>query len=245
MPRFFIDKTALCGETATISGDDAHHIIKVLRMREGEALTLCDGCGMDYAAKITALSNGIVTAKIESVYANASEPDMQITLYQAFPKAGKMEYIIQKCTELGIYKIIPCIMERCVVKLNSSSDAQKKMGRYQSIAYAAAKQSLRGIVPLIGEPVSFAEAAAQLKTYDLGFVPYENESGETLKAVLSGAKSAKTAAYLIGPEGGISDRELSVIQASGVPTVTLGKRILRTETAGEAVLAMMNYEFFL
>ena len=118
---------------------------------------------MDYAAKITAPSDGIVTAKIESAYANASEPDMQITLYQAFPKAGKMEYIIQKCTELGIYKIIPCIMERCVVKLNSSSDAQKKMGRYQSIAYAAAKQSQRGIVPLIGEPVSFCRGRSTIK----------------------------------------------------------------------------------
>lgn len=245
MPRFFIDKSAVNGDTAIITGDDARHIRKVLRMREGEPLTLCDGCGTDYEAEIAALSDEAVTAVIRSTHPNESEPEVQITLYQALPKAGKMEYIIQKCTELGICKIIPCIMERCVVKLNSQSDAVKKTKRYQSIAYAAAKQSQRGVVPVVGEPVSLAEALAQMKGYDLSFVPYESEDGTTLKDVLTKADGVRTAAFLIGPEGGISGQELAAIKDAAFPTVTLGKRILRTETAGEAVLSMMNYEFFL
>ncbi len=245
MPRFFIDKSAINGNSAVVTGDDARHIRKVLRMREGEALTLCDGCGTDYEAEITALSEDAVTAVIRSAHPNESEPEVQITLYQALPKSGKMEYIIQKCTELGICKIIPCIMERCVVKLNSPSDSAKKTKRYQSVAYAAAKQSQRGVIPVVDEPVAFAEAIEQMKGYDLSFVPYENEDGTTLKDVLSKTGGIKTAAFLIGPEGGISEQELATIRNTTFPTVTLGKRILRTETAGEAVLSMMNYELFL
>ena len=245
MPRFFIDRQTMNGASVVLTGEDARHIIKVLRMRVGEALTLCDGCGTDYDAEITSINGTTVEAEISASRANESEPEIQITLFQALQKDGKMEYIIQKCTELGIYKIIPCILDRCVVKLNSESDARKKTERYQGVAYAAAKQSQRGIVPIVGAPISFAQAISQMKDYDLSFLPYENEDGRTVKDILTCAKSVKTAAFLIGPEGGISEKELALAAAHNVPTVTLGKRILRTETAGEAVLAMMNYAFFL
>lgn len=245
MPRFFVNPSDISSGEASVTGEDARHITKVLRMRPGQTITLCDGCGTDYEASIVCCSADTVSAKILSSCTNASEPPVRVTLYQALPKSGKMEYIIQKCTELGIYKIIPCIMERCVVKLKGQSEVKKKTDRYQSVAYAAAKQSQRGIVPLIGEPVVFGDALCSLKDYDLSFIPYEGESTVTVKHIFAAAKNIKTAAFLIGPEGGISSSELDFIKKISVPTVTLGKRILRTETAGETVLSMMNYEFFL
>lgn len=245
MPRFFIDKNSIENNSVTITGDDAKHISRVLRMKEGEKLTLCDGAGYDYEAVIARIDKSSVSADILSVAENVTEPNIDITLIQALPKSGKMEYIIQKCTELGISKIIPCIMDRCVVKLNGESDAKKKTERYRSIALAAAKQSGRGVIPQILAPVSFDEALDVLKQCDLAFVPYENENGVTLKDIFISAKDVGSMAFIIGPEGGISDLEAEKIHACGISTVTLGKRILRTETASTAVLSMINYEFLL
>ncbi len=245
MPRFFIDKNDIHGDALTISGEDAKHIIKVLRMREGENITLCDGDGYDYDAKIISTDKAALDVKILSKEKNNTEPEIEITLFQGLPKSGKMEYIIQKCTELGINKIIPCIMERCVVKLNSKEDIKKKTQRYQSIALAAAKQSERGIVPEVKDALTFDEAIESFDGYDFCFVPYENEDGLTLRDILKNADGAKSIAFIIGPEGGISDGEIEKIKEKNIPTVTLGRRILRTETASTAVLSMINYEFLL
>lgn len=245
MPRFFIDKNDISNNKITITGEDAKHISKVLRMKIGDDIKLCDGCGNDYSAKIESLDKTSVDAVIVSQKKNDTEPEIEITLFQALPKSGKMEYIIQKCTELGINKIIPCIMDRCVVKLNSESDAQKKTQRYQSIACAAAKQSGRGIIPDVMMPYTFDQAINELSKYDLAFAAYENEDNTTLKDILSKSKSAKSIAFIIGPEGGISESEIAKIQSENLECVTLGKRILRTETASTAVLSMINYEFFL
>jgi len=245
MPRFFIDKNDISDAHITICGDDAKHISKVLRMKTGDMITLCDGCGSDYEAKIEKSDKDCVIVSIISQKKSESEPDIEITLFQALPKSGKMEYIIQKCTELGINKIIPCIMDRCVVKLNSEADAKRKTERYQSIALAASKQSGRGIVPKVEMPVTFNDMLGLIKEYDLSFTAYENEDGTTIKDAFKKTKDIKSIAYVIGPEGGISDSELEKIKASEIATVSLGKRILRTETAGAAVLSMINYEFLL
>ncbi len=245
MPRFFIDKNDILDSHITICGEDAKHISKVLRMKAGETITLCDGCGSDYEAKIEKSDKDCVSATIFSQKKSESEPDIEITLFQALPKSGKMEYIIQKCTELGINKIIPCIMDRCVVKLNSEADAKKKVQRYQSIALAAAKQSGRGIVPSVEMPVKFDKMLSLMKEYDLSFTAYENEDGTTIKDIFKNAKGVKSIAFVIGPEGGISEGELEKIKDLEISTVSLSKRILRTETAGETVLSMINYEFLL
>ena len=245
MPRFFIDKNDITDAHVTICGEDAKHISKVLRMKAGDAITLCDGCGSDYEAEIEKSDKDSVVASIISQKKSESEPNIEITLFQALPKSGKMEYIIQKCTELGINKIIPCIMDRCVVKLNSEADAKKKTQRYQSIALAAAKQSGRGIVPTVEMPATFDEMLDLIKRYDLSFAAYENEDGTTIKDIFKSAKDIKSIAFVIGPEGGISDGELEKIKTAGIQAVSLGKRILRTETAGETVLSMINYEFLL
>lgn len=244
MPRFFIDKNDIVSAHAIITGDDAHHISKVLRMKPKEKITLCDGDGFDYEADILNIDKSSVEVRILNKTATKSEPDIDVVLFQGIPKSGKMEYIIQKCTELGINKIVPCIMDRCVVKLNKN-DIKKKTQRYQSVALAAAKQSGRGKVPKIEDALSFDEALISIKQNDLYFVPYENETGFTLKDLLKKSSNAKSIAFIIGPEGGISEREIEKITKEEISTVTLGERILRTETAGAAVLAMIDYEFLL
>lgn len=242
MPKFFAEKENISNTHILLDGEEAKHILKVLRMQVGEVLTICDGAGVDYEAEIERVGKNDLSAKILKQTPSEAESQVKITLFQCLPKASKMDYVIQKCTELGIYKIIPCISERCVVKLNGDNDAQKKVERWQAVVKAAAKQSGRGIIPEIGMPVTFKEAIAQMQAQPLAFIPYENESEHTLKSVLRGAQVSE-AAFIIGPEGGFAPQEIAHALESGIQSITLGKRILRTETAAEVVLSMMNYEF--
>ena len=242
MPKFFAEKENISENQILLDGEEAKHILKVLRMQTGESLTVCDGCGTDYETVIESTEKNSLTVRILEKRPSEAESAVKITLFQCLPKASKMEYVIQKCTELGIYKIIPCISERCVVKLNSDADAAKKVERWQSIAKAAAKQSGRGIIPEIGMPVTFKEAVSQMAAYPLSFVPYENEQGHTLKTLLRASQQPDCAAFIIGPEGGFAPEEIALAEQNDIQTVTLGKRILRTETAGEVVISMMNYE---
>ncbi len=243
MPKFFADKENITATTITIDGEEAKHILRVLRMQVGDRLTVCDGGGMDYEAEIEKCEKNFLIARILEKKESEAESAVKITLFQCLPKASKMEYVIQKCTELGIYKIIPCISERCVVKLNSDADAKKKVERWQSVAKAAAKQSGRGIVPKIDMPVNFSDAVKMLENYSLAFIPYEEECEVTLKTLLRDAQQVEEVAFIIGPEGGFEPEEIKLALENGICSVTLGKRILRTETAGESVLSMMNYEF--
>ena len=153
-----------------------------------------------------------------------------------------MDYIIQKTTELGVTKIVPCIMARCVSKIENAKDAQKKCERWQKIAREAAKQSGRGIIPTVSEPVRFSQAVEMMKADSIYFAPYECEEKNTLKTVLKSDKKVNSISYIIGPEGGFDLDEVELLRKSKITTVTLGKRILRCETAGEAVLAMIMYE---
>lgn len=242
MPRFFVQPQDIDGERLTITGSDARHIGKVLRMRKGDELTVCDCAGTDYRIRITSISAESVGADILFSMPSVAEPPLEVTLYQALPKSAKMETIIQKCTELGISKIVPCITARCVVKLENDSAAKKKVSRWQAVAEEAAKQSQRGRVPEIGLPVAFAEAAKRMKGCELCFVPYEMERERSIRQVLQNAEAPKTAAFFIGPEGGIAPEEAELLADSGIPTVTLGPRILRCETAPIAVLSMLMYE---
>lgn len=240
MPRFFVSPDKVSDGKIVIDTDDVGHIMRVLRMKMGDILTVCDTCGNDYEAKIFAAEDGKIVCDILSSTQSATEPYTCVTLFQALPKAQKMEYIIQKTTELGISRIVPVKMSRCVVKWGKGDE--KKIARWQKIAEAAAKQSGRGIIPELVEPVSFDEALRQLLENEIFFAPYECEEKTKIKQVLSG-KKAKTAGFIIGSEGGFDLSEIEKIKSAGIQTVTLGKRILRTETAGEAVLSMMMYEF--
>ncbi|MBQ3037554.1 MAG: 16S rRNA (uracil(1498)-N(3))-methyltransferase [Clostridia bacterium] len=241
MPKFFVPKENISENEIIITGQDVSHISRVLRMKKGEELLLCDGRGNDYIAVIGDIMQDKISCNILECLKSDTEANVRVTLFQGIPKASKMDYIIQKTTELGIDKIIPCAMDRCVARLDDK-DAQKKQQRWQKLCEEAAKQSGRGVIPEVGMPVSFKQAIELMKDYDLCFAPYECEEENCIRDTLLSKENVRTVAYMIGPEGGYSLEEKEYLSKSGITTVTLGKRILRTETAGEAVLSMIMYE---
>lgn len=242
MPKFFAAREKITENQIIIDTEDVSHISRVLRLGEGDVLTVCDSQGTDYEAEIVSLGQKEIVCKINSRSASASEPNIRVTLFQGLPKASKMEYIIQKTTELGISEIVPVKLTRCVVKIDNKKDEAKKLERWQKISESAAKQSGRGIIPKISQIMTLDEIIEKSKEFDLFFVPYECEEQKKLREVLLSKKDVKSVGFLIGPEGGFDIAETEKLRSAGIDTVTLGKRILRTETAGEAVLAMAMYE---
>lgn len=240
MPKFFVPHTNVTENSIVIDSEDVAHITKVLRLKVGDEINVCDGRGIDYTAKISETEKKRIICDIVSSQKSETESNISVTLFQGLPKASKMEYIIQKTTELGITRIVPCVMSRCVVKL--SDGVCKKVERWQKVAQEAAKQSGRGIVPEVTMPMTFDEAVLEMKKADIAFAPYECETENTLKSVLTSCEKPLTVSFMVGPEGGYDPAETEKLKNEDISTVTLGKRILRTETAGEAVLAMTMYE---
>ena len=242
MPKFFIDKKDIKNKKITITGGDAAHIAKVLRTEVGEVLTLCDGCGTDFSAKVTACSKDSVSLDIIDTTPCLAEPKVLVTLFQGIPKQGKMDYIIEKCTELGISRIVPVATTRSVVKISDKKSEEKKLERWRKIASESVKQCGRGKIPEVTDVMSVAQAIDFSKNLDLTIAAYECENETSLKSVLS-SQSPKTVGVFIGPEGGLDDTEVKMFCDADIKTVTLGKRILRTETAGHTVLTAVMYEF--
>ncbi|MDD6214396.1 MAG: 16S rRNA (uracil(1498)-N(3))-methyltransferase [Firmicutes bacterium] len=238
MSKFFISRENIYGDKLKITGEDVNHITRVLRLGTGDRLTCCDGMGKDYCVRISATDKKEIVCDIESAFKAETESSIKVTLIQGIPKVSKMDYIIQKTTELGISDIYPCKMSRCV----SKPDGSKKVERWQKIAREAAKQSGRGIVPSVHDIITVSEAVEILKNTDISFVPYECAENAYLRPVLTSKNDVKTVAFMIGPEGGFDKSEIEKLTANNINIVTLGKRILRTETAGEAVLSMIMYE---
>lgn len=240
MPKFFTEN--IYNNKAIIDSEDVRHIKKVLRLKMNEHITICDGKGYDYDTVISEMNEKEIVCDIISSQLSETEPNIHVTLYQGLPKASKMDYIIQKNTELGISKIVPCSLNRCVVKLEDKKSAEKKTERWQKISNEAAKQSGRGVIPEISIPMTLDEAIEEMKKEDLAVAFYECENNRTLKQILTEKKEIKTVGFIIGPEGGFDPAEIDKLHNAGIRTAGLGKRILRTETAGEAVLAMIMYE---
>ena len=239
MPKFFVDKNDIGGGQVRLFGEDEKHIRTVLRAKEGEELTLCDGEGTDYLCRIVSLECGVLL-DILSAQPCESEPSIKITLYQGLPKADKMELIIQKCVELGIDRIVAVSTERAIVKLDKKEG--KKLERWQKIAEAAAKQSGRGKIPEVcGRVLKFGEAVAEAQGLDGAIIPYEKEQTRGLRQ-FAAAFRGKSIGVFIGPEGGFAPEEIALAQESGIVPITLGKRILRTETAGMVTTAILLYE---
>ncbi|KNY26791.1 16S rRNA (uracil(1498)-N(3))-methyltransferase [Pseudobacteroides cellulosolvens] len=241
MPRFFVKDEEIQNENITISGEDFNHIKNVLRLRQGDSLVISDGNCTDYDVVIDSYESSYVVTRIVGKYKNNNESDIDITLFQGIPKSDKMDMIIQKSVEMGVKRIVPVLTERTVVKINSEKDSKNKITRWQRIAQEASKQCNRGIMPTVENPVTFYEAVAKLKRADLSLIPYEKESGNKLKSVIKG-NDAKTISVMIGPEGGFSNSEVDLAVENGFVPVTLGPRILRTETAGLSVLSIIMYE---
>ena len=238
MSRFFIPKENVSENSITVTGDDVVHISKVLRLGIGDDFTCCDGKGNDYLVKIEKISKSEIVCDIIEKKKSDTEPAIKVSLIQGLPKAAKMDYIIQKNTELGISEIYPCNLNRCI----SKNEKDKKTERWQKIAKEASQQSGRGIVPEIHNTIDIKSAKDVLKSADISFVAYECEDKNNLKSVLLAKTNPKSVAFLIGPEGGFDKSEIEFLQNEGIAVISLGKRILRTETAGEAVLSMIMYE---
>ena len=241
MPRFFVSPESVNGDTITVTEGDYNHIRNVLRMHIGESITVCDGHGADYRCEIAEYSDGQCLLAVKERIPSAVELPVEITLYQGLPKKDKMELIIQKAVELGAARIMPVLCERTIVKLEDPKKEQRKMERLRAISESAAKQSGRGILPEIADPKKFADAVADAKeTGCVILVPYENALGmkATTEAFEEGIKAAKIAVF-IGPEGGFSREEIALAEKNGARIISLGRRILRTETAGIAVLSAL------
>lgn len=239
MPKFFCEPKDIQGGQIRLSGEDAKHIKTVLRAKEGELLTVCDGAGTDYQCRILSVAEGVL-AEILSQQPCETEPKTKLTLYQGLPKADKMELIIQKCVELGVDRIVAVSTERAIVKLDKKES--KKLERWQKIAEAAAKQSGRGKIPEIGQRVlRFSEAVAEAKTLDGAIIPYEKEQERGIRQFVAGVQGERIGIF-IGPEGGFAEEEIALAEENGVTPITLGKRILRTETAGMTTVALLLYE---
>lgn len=237
MANFYIDKSDITENNATITGEEAGHISRVLRMKKGDKVTLCDGEGYFYEAILSDFSDKSVSAEIISSRKAETEPEVKLTIFQGVPKNPKLETIVQKLTEIGAVKIVPVDTKRAVAKLDKSA----KIDRLRKIAREAAKQSKRGIVPEVEDSMSFKKAVEMASEAELSIIAYEEEVETSLKAALSG-KNPKTVSVMIGPEGGFEKEEVELAKEKGIISVTLGKRILRTETAPLAISSAILYE---
>lgn len=241
MYQFFVEDAQVGEHTVTIEGSDVNHIKNVLRMKRGERVRISSTSGKNYFGEIAEFSSDMVLVAITQECAPDTELPSRIYLFQGLPKSDKMELIIQKAVELGACEIIPVAMKNCVVKLDEKK-AAAKTARWQEIAKSAAKQSKRSVIPTVGRPVSYQEALAAAAELDVALIPYENERGmaatrEAIEAIVPG----QSIGILIGPEGGFSDGEIALARERDMQLISLGGRILRTETAGLATLSVLMY----
>ncbi len=242
MYQFFVSPEQIQGTKAYITGNDFNHIKNVLRMKIGEEIALSNGVDQkEYRVGIVAYTEDTVECELRFIKEDGMELPAEIYLFQGLPKGDKMELIIQKAVELGVHEIIPVSMNRCVVRLDEKK-ASSKLKRWQTIAEAAAKQSKRGIIPKIHEVLSFEHALSYADGMQVKMLPYELANGmEETKQVISSIRPGDKVAVWIGPEGGFDKQEVSKASDCGFRPISLGKRILRTETAGMTVLSILMY----
>lgn len=236
MTRFFVSDPP--GERVMLSREDSHHLLRVMRAQPGDLFAVLTG-GQEYRCRLAEVAGGLAVGEVLSVAPAAGEPPVQITLFQGLAKGDKMESIIQHGTEIGLTAFVPVATARAVVKLEPKKAAER-VERWQRIAREAAEQCRRGAVPQVAPVVSWHQAAARCRAYDLALVPWE-EGGEPLRQVLAEASAARSIALFIGPEGGLSPEEMARARGEGARAVTLGPRILRTETAGLAAAAAILF----
>lgn len=243
MHWFYVENGQIGEHTITITGNDVNHIKNVLRMQKGEKLIICDGQGTDYYCSIADFSKDEVIAEILEMNDTKTELNTKIYLFQGLPKKDKMELIIQKAVELGVHEVIPVSMKRCVAKIEDKKKEQKKLERWQTIATSAAKQSGRGMIPKVQGVMSFRDALEKAKELEFTIIPYEQAEGMAKsKKLIEKACKKKSIGIFIGPEGGFDDAEIQKAREAGFSTISLGKRILRTETAGLTILSILMFQ---
>lgn len=242
MDRFFVEKKNINLEnnTCIIEGEDVKHISKVLRCKIGEELEICDNDNNEYICEITDIDKSIVELDILNKVDIKRESDLKVRLYQGLPKGPKMEVILQKLTEVGVDEIVLVQTKRSVVNVSDKKE-DKKIERWERIIYEAAKQSKRGKIPKLRGILSFKEALEDMKENELNIVPYENERTKSIKQAIKGV-NINNIGIFVGPEGGFDELEIQSIEAIGGQSVSLGPRILRTETASIVASSIVLYE---
>lgn len=245
MQHFFVPHNQVEESRIVVTGTDVNHMRHALRMKPGEEITVSDGNNLKYLCRIREYETcGEERAILDIIRREENDTELpsRIYLFQGLPKQDKMEVIVQKAVELGVYKIIPVAMRRSVVKL-SGTKAEKKIGRWQEIAKSAAKQSGRGIVPEVGEIVSWEAALEAVKELDVLLLPYELAEGMNgTRKVLGAIHRGQSVGIFVGPEGGFEKEEVEAAREAGAEVITLGKRILRTETAGITTLSLLMFQ---
>ena len=248
MPKFFVKEEQIQENQIIILGQDVKHIKKVLRAKIGDELQICNSQnGENFLCEIDNLEEEKIICQIKEKIQEQVESNIEVTIFQGLPKADKMEYIIQKSVELGVYDITPVEMKRCVVKLNEK-DKSKKIERWQKISEVAAKQCGRDIIPQINNIINIKNICNLIQEYDMVLVAYENEEKNTLKEQLenikkqNNSKSKVKIGIIIGPEGGLEEKDVETLKENGAKVITLGRRILRTETVALNMLSIIMYE---
>lgn len=238
MARFFVDASELQGKFLVLTGENAEHA-KVLRLKIGEEIYVCDGQGKEYLCTVSDIASGQISAVIHSEKLSDAESGVKVSVYMAFSKGDKLEHVIQKATELGAFEIIAFPSARCVSRPEEKS-LKRKLERWQKIATAAAEQSGRGLIPQVIALSSYTEALKRATQAELAILFYENERAKTLKMALSSGEY-QTVSLLTGPEGGLEAKEVEQAVNAGLHICTLGKRILRCETAPLCALSAVMY----
>ena len=242
MPRFFVPTPQLSDTEIRILGDDAHHIARSLRMAEGDGVTVCDMHGGEYECRLVRIRDEECICEILEKHQSTSESPVEITLFMAYPKADKLETIIQKATELGVCHIIPFESSRCI-KRPKADKADRVRQRLSKIAEEAAKQSGRARIPTVSDPISFSEVLSMAKNYSLPLFCYEGEGTVARPRLLCSYKEGGSIAVVVGCEGGFSLDEFEKAKLAGFLPTGLGRRILRCETAPLFVLSSISYHF--
>ena len=243
MYRFYVEASAIAEGKICIIGEDVNHIKNVLRMKKGEKLIICNGQGVDYYCIIDEVCEKEIIVNVYEQKESEAELLTKIYLFQGLPKKDKMELIVQKAVELGAFEVIPVMMKRSIVKLEDKKKELKKLERWQAIAQGAAKQSGRGVIPSVHEVMSYKQALELAKTMDMVLLPYECATGMShTKKLVKQCVGKTSIGIFIGPEGGFDFDEIEMAKQAGFEIVTLGKRILRTETAGLTILANLMFE---
>ena len=242
MHQFFINQNHIKDSDIQITGEDVNHIKNVLRLKAGEKISLVsDDSNREYICEIISVTETSIHTHIVDIVGVTRELPVKITLYQSLPKGDKMELIIQKCVELGVSKIVPVQTARTIVKWNEKK-AQDKVRRYQAISLSAAKQAKRSILPEISNIFTYEEALQDAVHLDMNLIPYEQAKGMAdTKAILEQVKTKGSVGIFIGPEGGFEEKEIKSAKKAGIYPITLGHRILRTETAGMAMLSILMF----
>lgn len=239
MHRFFVSRDSIVNDHVNIAGDDAEQIKKVLRIREGEEIVVLDGYGWEYYIQLTEIKKGNVNGKVKFKDFKSEDTKINIAIGQGIPKGEKMDFVIQKATELGISEITPLKLERCIVKVKD--EGSKKVVRWQRIAKESAEQSMRRFIPLIHTVSGLKEFCDRHKEADLKMVLWESKREKALRDLLESRKKVRTISIIIGPEGGLIEKEIEIAGSSGFIPVWLGSRILRTDTAALTVLSILQY----